>query len=62
MIVVGGGECDAESVERPIYTARLVLRGPRQARDIDESRYMFDQLAVVSPIMLALSASTPIHR
>ncbi|CAN0456559.1 unnamed protein product, partial [Laminaria digitata] len=33
-----------------------------QARDIDESRYMFDQLAVVSPIMLALSAATPIHR
>ncbi|CAM9235173.1 unnamed protein product, partial [Hapterophycus canaliculatus] len=33
-----------------------------QARDIEESRYMFDQLAVVSPIMLALSAATPIHR
>lgn len=29
---------------------------------MDESRYMFDQLAVVSPIMLALSAATPIHR
>lgn len=29
---------------------------------MDESRYMFDQLAIVSPIMLALSASTPIHR
>lgn len=35
---------------------------PWQARDIEESRYMFDQLAVVSPIMLALSAATPIHR
>ncbi|CAM9753113.1 unnamed protein product [Ascophyllum nodosum] len=33
-----------------------------QARDVDESRYMFDQLAVISPIMLALSAATPIHR
>lgn len=33
-----------------------------QARDMDESRYMFDQLGVVSPIMLALSAATPIHR
>lgn len=29
---------------------------------MDESRYMFDQLAVLSPIMLALSAATPIHR
>ncbi|CAN0046707.1 unnamed protein product, partial [Phaeothamnion confervicola] len=33
-----------------------------QARDIDESRYMYDQLAVLSPIMLALSAATPIFR
>eukprot|EP00903_Cladosiphon_okamuranus_P016078 g14842.t1 len=33
-----------------------------QARDVDESRYIFDQLAVLSPIMLALSAATPIHK
>eukprot|EP00752_Nemacystus_decipiens_P005836 g5272.t1 len=33
-----------------------------QARDIEESRYMFDQLAVLSPIMLALSAATPMHK
>eukprot|EP00611_Tribonema_gayanum_P021903 TRINITY_DN430_c0_g1_i4.p1 TRINITY_DN430_c0_g1~~TRINITY_DN430_c0_g1_i4.p1 ORF type:complete len:744 (-),score=235.02 TRINITY_DN430_c0_g1_i4:584-2815(-) len=31
-----------------------------QGRDIDESRFMYDQLAVLSPIMLALSAATPI--
>ena len=31
-----------------------------QARDIDESRYMYDQLAVLGPIMLALTAGTPI--
>jgi len=31
-----------------------------QARDIDESRYMYDQLAVLSPILLALTAATPI--
>lgn len=33
-----------------------------QARDIDESRFMYDQLAIFSPIMLALSAATPALR
>ena len=31
-----------------------------QAKDIDESRFMYDQLAVLSPILMALTASTPI--
>lgn len=31
-----------------------------QATDIDESRYIYDQLAVMAPIMMALTASTPI--
>lgn len=31
-----------------------------QAKDIDESRFMYDQLAVMAPIMMALTASTPI--
>eukprot|EP00752_Nemacystus_decipiens_P010042 g8955.t1 len=31
-----------------------------QARDVEESRYMYDQLAVLSPVMLALTAATPI--
>ncbi|CAM9434866.1 unnamed protein product, partial [Choristocarpus tenellus] len=31
-----------------------------QARDVGESRYMYDQLAVLSPILLALTAATPI--
>jgi len=31
-----------------------------QARDIQESRHLYDQLAVLTPIMLALSAATPI--
>ncbi len=30
-----------------------------QASDVDESRYMYDQLAVLAPIMLALTAGTP---
>ncbi len=33
-----------------------------QGRDVDESRYTYDQLVVLSPILLALSAATPIHR
>ncbi len=31
-----------------------------QAKDVDESRFMYDQLAVVAPIFMALTASTPI--
>lgn len=33
-----------------------------QAKDIDESRFMYDQLAVMAPIMMALTASTPIMK
>lgn len=33
-----------------------------QARNIDESRYMYDQLAVLAPIMLAMTAATPIFK
>mmetsp|Transcript_27192 Transcript_27192/g.30085 ORF Transcript_27192/g.30085 Transcript_27192/m.30085 type:complete len:953 (+) Transcript_27192:147-3005(+) len=31
-----------------------------QAKDMDESRFMYDQLAVMAPIMMALTASTPL--
>jgi len=31
-----------------------------QAKDMDESRYIYDQLAVMTPIMMALTAATPI--
>ena len=31
-----------------------------QAKDMDESRFMYDQLAVMAPIMMALTAATPI--
>jgi len=31
-----------------------------QAEDLDESRFIYDQLAVLAPIMMALTASTPI--
>jgi len=33
-----------------------------QGKDLDESRFIYDQLAVVSPIMMALTASTPVLR
>ena len=33
-----------------------------QARDIVEARSLYDQLAVICPILLALTASTPIYR
>lgn len=33
-----------------------------QARDIDESRYIYDQLAVLAPIMLAMTAATPFFK
>ena len=33
-----------------------------QARDIDESRLLYDHLSVLSPIMLALTAATPVLR
>lgn len=31
-----------------------------QAQDVDESRFMYDQLAMMAPIMMALTAATPI--
>lgn len=33
-----------------------------QGRDIEESRYLYDQLAVLAPFMLALTAATPAIR
>eukprot|EP00755_Sulcionema_specki_P039584 Sspe_Gene.282::Locus_96_Transcript_2_2_Confidence_0.600_Length_2397::g.282::m.282/K11204/GCLC; glutamate--cysteine ligase catalytic subunit len=33
-----------------------------QAQHIDQARHVYDQLAVLCPMMLALSAATPIHK
>jgi len=33
-----------------------------QARDVQESRHLYDHLAVLSPILLALTAATPVAR
>ena len=33
-----------------------------QACDIEEAKILYDQLAVISPIVMALSAGAPIYR
>merc|ERR1712071_693131 len=33
-----------------------------QARDVDESRFLYDQLTVLAPIMMAISAAPPIFK
>jgi glutamate--cysteine ligase catalytic subunit len=33
-----------------------------QGKDVDESRYMYDQLAILAPIMLAITAASPIYK
>lgn len=33
-----------------------------QAKDVDESRFLYDQLAVLAPIMMALTASSPVFK
>ncbi len=33
-----------------------------QARDVNESRHLYDQLAVLAPIALALTAASPIFK
>ena len=46
----------------PPATTRRTHSTNGQARDIDESRFMYDQLAVLSPVMLALTAATPVFK
>ena len=41
-------------------TASLHAQVTFQARDADESRHLYDHLAVLSPILLALTAATPV--
>lgn len=33
-----------------------------QCRNIDEARHLYDQLAILSPIMLALTAASPFFK
>jgi len=58
---------DKESIRASIHMDAMAfgmgcccLQITFQAKDIDESRFIYDQLAVLAPVMMALSASTPI--
>lgn len=64
-----GAESEKENVRPAIHMDAMAfgmgcccLQITFQAKDMDESRFMYDQLAVVAPIMMALTASTPILR
>ena len=46
------------SVSRSAFKRSYLWQMTFQARSIQEARYIYDQLAVMTPIMLALSGST----
>ncbi|KAG7346815.1 glutamine cyclotransferase [Nitzschia inconspicua] len=64
------GDADATSNERVRAAVHMdamafgmgccCLQITFQAKDVEESRFLFDQLNVMAPIMMALTASTPI--
>lgn len=58
---------DSENVRAAIHMDAMAfgmgcccLQITFQAKDLDESRFIYDQLAVMAPIMMALTASTPL--
>jgi len=62
-----GGSDTSENVRAAIHMDAMAfgmgcccLQITFQAKDVDESRFIYDQLAVLAPIMMALTASTPI--
>lgn len=58
-----GAEVDYISMDSMAFGMGLgCLQVTLQARDMDESRHLYDQLAVMAPLMLALSAATPVLR
>lgn len=58
--------CEVDGLTRPgggksrTSTAIPCTQVTFQARDMAESRYIYDQMAVLAPIMLAVTAGTPI--
>ncbi len=65
----GASELQKESVRPAVHMDAMAfgmgcccLQITFQAKDVDESRFMYDQLAVVAPIMMALTASTPVMK
>mmetsp|Transcript_13467 Transcript_13467/g.19270 ORF Transcript_13467/g.19270 Transcript_13467/m.19270 type:complete len:967 (+) Transcript_13467:80-2980(+) len=66
-VPLGTSEKKADNVKPSIHMDAMAfgmgcccLQITFQAKDVDESRFIYDQLAVVAPIMMALTASTPI--
>ncbi|KJE91807.1 glutamate-cysteine ligase, variant [Capsaspora owczarzaki ATCC 30864] len=62
-------EADAAALPEHIYMDAMgfgmgccCLQVTFQACSIDEARHLYDQLAVIAPVMLALTAATPIFR
>ena len=43
-------------------TGLCCLQVTMQGSDLDEARWLYDQLAPLTPLMVALSAATPIYR
>ena len=43
-------------------TLSLLPLFPSQCCNVDEARTVYDQLAVISPLIMALTAASPIHR
>mmetsp|Transcript_44286 Transcript_44286/g.134899 ORF Transcript_44286/g.134899 Transcript_44286/m.134899 type:complete len:254 (-) Transcript_44286:1183-1944(-) len=65
--VVDNSQDDLENVRAAIHMDAMAfgmgcccLQITFQAKDLDESRFIYDQLAVMAPIMMALTASTPL--
>ena len=64
--VIAAGKNAVETVRAAVHLDAMAfgmgcccLQITFQAKDIDESRFIYDQLAVMAPIMMALTASTP---
>jgi hypothetical protein len=46
----------------PFGSGCSCLQVTQQLQNVEQARYMYDQLAIISPIMLALTAASPIFR
>ena len=51
-------DVDADGVKLDLKTGQITF----QAKNITEGRQMYDQLSPLAPIMLALTAATPIYK
>ena len=54
--------CRSASLFERVEDIFPLLQVTFQAVNVDEARWLYDQLTPITPILLALSASTPIFR